>query len=122
MNPTPDDALDQIIEEGNAIEGLLGTDAWRILRRTIEAQIAGYREDCYEAAKDLSKNIGNYLGRMEALEALLRTIEMDFMRARDRALAERDARRTADREQAELDQNVTDHFSVPSFQAKPGTI
>ncbi len=115
------DALNQVIEEGNEIEQLTKSRAWEILRRTILAQITNYRSDCYDAAKDATKNLGNYLGRMEGLEWLLSLVERDFAAARDGALAERQNAETLAKQQAELDRGVAENLGTPVFQ-KPGMV
>ena len=115
------DALNQVIDEGNEIEQLVKSKAWEILRRTVLAQITNYRADCYDAAKDSSKNLGNYLGRMEGLEWLLGLVERDFIEARDRALVERQTAETLRKETEELDRGVSESLGTPVFQ-KPGMV
>lgn len=115
------ETLTQIIEEGNEIEGFLASKAWEIIRRTVRAQIESYRTDCYDAAKDMTKNLGNFLGRMEGLETLLRLIENDFSEAKRGALAERESMLELERESQDLDTAANQELSSPML-IKPGTI
>lgn len=114
--------LHEIIEEGNAVATLVSSPAWPIIKRTALAQIENYKQDCFDAAKDATKDIRAYLGRMEGIEWLIQTIESRFIEERNRALEELHRLEEEERAQNELDKNVRDGVSMPMFQPKPGMI
>lgn len=121
MNPDTLNALDTVIGEGNTIEGFLASDAWAILKKTINAQIANYKEDCYDAAKSTGKNIAAFLGRMEALEWIVNCVEHDFIDARNKALVEKQTAEELTREEEEINRGVSEGIGNQVFH-KPGTI
>lgn len=121
MNKSERNAIDQIIEEGNIIEGFIGSDAWRIVHRTARALVDNYRRDSYDAAKDETKSVRNFLGRMEGIEELLRIIETDFIEARTRALDEKRSRQQATDEARAIDAATADALGTPMLN-RPATL
>ena len=114
-------ALEQVIEEGMQVEQLRRSQAWQILRRTLEAQKAVWLSEAFDAAKETSKNLPAFLGRIEALDWLLRCVEEDFEIARQRASEERESIFRQEREQNELDNAVAEAHNTAMLH-KPGTL
>lgn len=112
--------LNKIIEEGNCIEGFLASDAWTLVNRTLQARIDEYRQECYDAAKDSTKNIANFLGRMEALEEFRKDLQTRFKEALMQAL-DRKAALELDAEASKaLDTAVSESMQQPMYH-KEGT-
>lgn len=114
-------ALIQIIEEGNAIETLNQSPTGEIIRRTLQAQLLNYEGECFDAAKDTTKNVANFLGRMEAIKWVLQTLAETFTQAKNAAIVEKNTLEAEAKEQEELDAGVSREHNVP-MQHKPGTI
>ena len=112
--------LNVVIEEGNCIEGFLGSEAWVLVNRTIQARIDEYRQECYDAAKDSSKNIANFLGRMEALEEFRKDLQTRFIEARAQAFERKRTIEIAIEEAKHLDAAVSDSMQQPMYH-KEGT-
>lgn len=116
------ESLNQIIAEGDLIEEFMGTEAWSIIKRTLIAQRDNYKADCFDAAKDSTKNLANFLGRMEAIEWIISTIENSFSESRTGALARRKDLEEELREQELITRGVNEQITQPTYHANPGMI
>lgn len=118
---TPEiELLNQIIEEGNCIEGFLSSEAWRLLDRTLAARIDEYRQECYDAAKDSTKNLANFLGRMEALEEFRKDLQTRFIEARAQAFERKRTIELAVEEAKRLDADLSESMQTQMYH-KEGT-
>lgn len=113
--------LQTILDECEVI--LTGRDSkfWEILRRTYEAKVQSFKQDCYQAAESEDKSIRNFLGRMEGLEWAVALVEEDFISQARRAKEEILSLRAQLKELEEIDRGVESIVRDPMYQ-QPGTI
>ena len=117
-------SLMQVIEEGNDCQRFQEEHPFsKILMRTLEAKRDAYKDECFDAAKDTSKNLSNFLGRMEGIEWVMEIIRRGFTDERDRALSQKALEEAQDREQKELDRDTHDNLDNPTYPGqKPGFV
>jgi len=114
-------SLNQVIHEGGVIVSFLNSEAWGIIKRTLEAQAHVYKEEAFEAARSDSKSIKNFLGRQEAIEEVLNTIENSFRQAAQGASKEKEGIMEEAKSQVEVDKDVEDHVGTRSYDGgNPG--
>jgi len=95
MEPTLNDlkdrlkVIDEVINEGEQVEAILRTVGWEIIRKTLLAQSELYKIESFKAAKSSLSNLGNFLGRYEAIEESLELITKQFTEKKIKAYQDR---------------------------------
>lgn len=104
-----------VMNEGNAVAGFLNSDVWKIIERTINAQILNYRLESRDAAKNKLKEIRAYIGREEALDWLLKVIKEDFIAMAEEALKQKLQDESYYQEERQVDDQIHEQTNNPTY-------
>lgn len=114
-------ALNEVIREGDVVEQFLQSEAWSIIRRTLDAVIERDKAEAFDKAPNRDQEIRYYLGRQEQAEEIRRILEKDFIGRRQAAVDEKIMLEALDKDQEQ--QNEIVHNTVntqPYLGQNPG--
>ena len=113
--------LQGILDECEVVLNSKDSPFWGILKRTYQAKVLAYKQDCYSAAESEDKSIRNFLGRMEGVEWAVAVVEEDFLNQAKRAKEELRLLKEQLKEAEGIDASVNAMLQTP-MNHDPGTL